>query len=518
MAYSSYGAPSPPSDLTLPAGSGLSTIATNAMTGASMLSAAGPWGTAAGAVVGGLKGLWDSNKAKKDLAEKNKIAQTNFQKKKVQLSTEGTALSAADSAGTGFFTSQFLNRKLGGKVGCKDCGGKMDKSKMVDGGEFMQTSTLPQNTITLIIQIGKETGELKSKEIESDKKGGKCKCGCKLDKGGKCGCGCELHAEEGGELPSMLKGGGAMPEEFYIPENKYTYIDPATLPKEEADYWINKDMGNMSELTKAKARYKSYSSTIAELFPDKEKLNKFISDLPRSKSERFTIADSTIADPLNKDFYVSNDSIKAKLGDEKFNDYLTTRDYISKALGVDTAGTQDYANAYGARSLALNVGAYTIPEHTEKNGPGGASVTYETTYNPDGTYSHKINKFGKGEAYNKFYTATNVPPAPVNKPAFRDGGTLNVIPDGVLHSQNNELGDKGIPVVMIPEHESEEFKKVAEIERDEIIFTLEVSEKLEEYAEKLASGKITEEELLAAGKLIVDEILNNTVDMTGKFL
>lgn len=97
---------------------------------------------------------------------------------------------------------------------------------------------------------------------------------------------------------------------------------------------------------------------------------------------------------------------------------------------------------------------------------------------------------------------------------FKEGGSFNVIPDGALHKNKHHIEDtegltqKGIPVVT----EGVEGKLVqqAEIEINEIIFRLEVTNKLEELAKE---G--TDEAAIEAGKLLVKEILHNTHDNTG---
>lgn len=103
-------------------------------------------------------------------------------------------------------------------------------------------------------------------------------------------------------------------------------------------------------------------------------------------------------------------------------------------------------------------------------------------------------------------------------PAFKDGGKMNIIPEGTFHSRKHHLDKvdenledvtpKGIPVVTLDEND--EVVQVAEIEVNEIIFTLEVTKKLEELAK---DG--SDEAALEAGKLLVEEILNNTNDKTG---
>lgn len=103
-------------------------------------------------------------------------------------------------------------------------------------------------------------------------------------------------------------------------------------------------------------------------------------------------------------------------------------------------------------------------------------------------------------------------------PKFAEGGTVNVIPDGALHAHKHHLEDispeyeqvtsKGIPVVT--EEEGGKLKQHAEIERNEIIFRLEVTKKLEELMKDGSDDAATE-----AGKLLAHEIINNTVDNTG---
>jgi hypothetical protein len=101
---------------------------------------------------------------------------------------------------------------------------------------------------------------------------------------------------------------------------------------------------------------------------------------------------------------------------------------------------------------------------------------------------------------------------------FAEGGKVNVIPDGALHAHKHHLEDispeyeqvtsKGIPVVT--EEEGGKLKQHAEIERNEIIFRLEVTKKLEEL---MKNG--SDDAAIEAGKLLAHEIINNTVDNTG---
>lgn len=109
---------------------------------------------------------------------------------------------------------------------------------------------------------------------------------------------------------------------------------------------------------------------------------------------------------------------------------------------------------------------------------------------------------------------------------FQEGGKVNVIPEGALHArlhhmENAEnLTKKGIPVVA--EKEGGELEQQAEIEREEIIFRLEVTKKLEElmkkYTDDESSQKERDDAATEAGKLLTYEILNNTIDNTNTLL
>lgn len=68
-------------------------------------------------------------------------------------------------------------------------------------------------------------------------------------------------------------------------------------------------------------------------------------------------------------------------------------------------------------------------------------------------------------------------------PEFKNGGAVNVIPDGALHKNKHHLENvdekfedvtaKGIPV--ITEEKGGDIKQHAEVEREEIIFNLDVT-------------------------------------------
>lgn len=88
-----------------------------------------------------------------------------------------------------------------------------------------------------------------------------------------------------------------------------------------------------------------------------------------------------------------------------------------------------------------------------------------------------------------------------------------IIIGGALHSENNKIGDKGVPVIPIRKFKQGGYNKndkIAEIERGEILFNRETSMKIEqlvnEYDSCGCNGK-----LLMLGKL-VKEALSKTND------
>lgn len=96
---------------------------------------------------------------------------------------------------------------------------------------------------------------------------------------------------------------------------------------------------------------------------------------------------------------------------------------------------------------------------------------------------------------------------------FQDGGKMNVIPDGALHARLNHMDvdnitKKGIPV--ITQENGGEITQHAEIEKEEIIFTKEVTDQLEKLYKDASN-----EAAIEAGKLLAREIIENTQDNVG---
>ena len=95
-------------------------------------------------------------------------------------------------------------------------------------------------------------------------------------------------------------------------------------------------------------------------------------------------------------------------------------------------------------------------------------------------------------------------------PMLKKGGPIkeyeNIIPNGVLHEEENSLGDKGMPVVKCV---SNVCTKKYEIEKEELIFTLDTTKKVEQLA-KSKNHK-------ALGDFVKEQLLDNTHSFSDKF-
>lgn len=108
-----------------------------------------------------------------------------------------------------------------------------------------------------------------------------------------------------------------------------------------------------------------------------------------------------------------------------------------------------------------------------------------------------------------------------NPEKLQNGGNIpgidtNILPEGALHKERHHLEEinpdlkdatkKGIPVV-----EGIDNQEVAEIERDELIMRIDITKQLEEL---MKDG--SEEAMIEAGKLVAQEVIENTQDNTGQ--
>lgn len=155
--------------------------------------------------------------------------------------------------------------------------------------------------------------------------------------------------------------------------------------------------------------------------------------------------------------------------------------------------------------LQLNGG---YQQNTVKAGKSGLKM--------DRDFAKRVVKLSKGQKEKRKKIQEEVRMEEVA--GFKNGGAVNVIPDGALHAHKHHLENvdekfedvttKGIPV--ITEEKGGDIKQHAEVEREEIIFNLEVTKQLEKL---MQDG--SDEAAIEAGKLLVHEILENTVDNTG---
>lgn len=104
-----------------------------------------------------------------------------------------------------------------------------------------------------------------------------------------------------------------------------------------------------------------------------------------------------------------------------------------------------------------------------------------------------------------------------NVEAFKQGGQMNVIPEGALHARKNNMEgagedftSKGIPVV------DNNGEQQAEIEKNEVIFNKDLTDFLEENMKKYNEEDSDKDAIaIKVGKRLAKELLTNTDDRTG---
>lgn len=179
-------------------------------------------------------------------------------------------------------------------------------------------------------------------------------------------------------------------------------------------------------------------------------------------------------------------------------------------------------------------GDYKLPNHMTYSDDGygwtGSDITGWTfTVSPrqqkEHSYNDYINYWNQYEPYSRLIYGNNS--YYVNKKenggtleAFKNGGQMNVIPEGALHARKNnmelaeggEVTSKGIPVV------DNEGNQQAEIERDELILNLSTTQKIEKYLElynKEESQSKKDEIAIKCGRILAKSIIEDTDDRTG---
>ena len=111
---------------------------------------------------------------------------------------------------------------------------------------------------------------------------------------------------------------------------------------------------------------------------------------------------------------------------------------------------------------------------------------------------------------------------------FQNGGQMSLLPEGALHKDKHhieevrddlkgEITHKGIPVVTIAK-DGQQVEQVAEIEHSEWILSADLTDKVEKLRDKYNESDNSQEKqelAIEAGKLIAEEMMENTDDRVG---
>ena len=200
---------------------------------------------------------------------------------------------------------------------------------------------------------------------------------------------------------------------------------------------------------------------------------------------------------------LNNDQRKLDLGNGKYGTHILNYDtyngktYVYPEIQVDPAGNlwhyKEGTEAFD-RAIENNNVLEMTPEEAE-----WFVNNYKWFY---------PNYFGRN-------------PYPNSPQTFKQGGQMNVIPEGALHARKNnmelakegEVTHKGIPVV------DNEGNQTAEVEKEEWTMTKELTEAVEEWCKKYydeeTSQKEKDELAIKCGKRICKELLHNTDDRAG---
>lgn len=186
----------------------------------------------------------------------------------------------------------------------------------------------------------------------------------------------------------------------------------------------------------------------------------------------------------------------------------------------------DEGNLSEGSHYLMSFGRYVIPRIQEEHG-------VLTFYAPEDAIKRalKVGDYLEMEPQEAIDFATNYKVGwPDFFRSFKDGGAINVIPEGALHARKHNLEalnptlegnitKKGIPVVS--QGVGGEISQQAEIERSEIILNLEVTKTIEDLRKQYNNAKSKAEKdkiAIEAGKILAYEIMENTVDNTGELL
>ena len=162
--------------------------------------------------------------------------------------------------------------------------------------------------------------------------------------------------------------------------------------------------------------------------------------------------------------------------------------------------------------------------YDQMGGGGLSDVPFEDAIYTDAGIAYKTDEQAEDGQYfyvtddGERFTKYELHQAPES---FKQGGQMNVIPEGALHARKNnmdlakegEVTHKGIPVI------DNEGNQTAEVEKEEWTMTKELTEAVEEWCKKYydeeTSQKEKDELAIKCGKRICKELLHNTDDRAG---
>ena len=220
----------------------------------------------------------------------------------------------------------------------------------------------------------------------------------------------------------------------------------------------------------------------------------------------------------------TKDKLAAETVGSSYTGTLSTADKASKIANksVGLFSSTDKFNkqieeAKRQQNIMANIGDIATDRYNIQSGTSDIN-NRRYAFNLLGGYQQGAIKFGKSGL--KVISDSQIDRAKAllaqngaKKPKYQDGGKMNVIPEGALHARLNHMDvdnitKKGIPV--ITEENGGEITQHAEIEKEEIIFTKEVTDQLEKLY-KIGTDKAA----IEAGKLLAIQIIENTQDNTG---
>ena len=241
-----------------------------------------------------------------------------------------------------------------------------------------------------------------------------------------------------------------------------------------------------------------------------------VGHLAGQKTENFTANRELLAQAGSSYNSSVNNILKAEsLAGQKYSGYNSGgRHKADKAIytgSQEQEGLEKVLSNIGSLRDILASTAGLVSQQRELESNGGFQNVYT---GKEGTVLNKISYIDEAPSIINELSYIDEAPSIIEEfqdqlQSFKEGGSFNIIPEGALHARLHHMEDadnltkKGIPVV------DNNGEQQAEIERNELILRLSVTKYLEELAKE---G--TDKAAIEAGKLLVNEILYNTVDNT----